>query len=315
MSSPFNFLIRIRFYLFFILLCFIGGTTWALQKLGLNNSLPLWSAGMRFLIASVIIIFYLILSKRIYINYAVFSLAAANGLFYFSIPFGTVYWASTYIPSGLVAVLASGISVYALLLNHFLRGKPATGRQLSGVFFAIIGVCVVFGEGASLPGNEKSIIAMLAVLGAMGSSAAITLKVQKHIKTLPLLSFVAFSMLSGGFLLLITSLIIESGNRLFYGESLGALLYLAVIGSVLGFTLNITLLKHWHISKATSHLFISPVIALYMGFILLDENITTTVIIGTAVVVLGVMLIVLPKREKETLNVNSTKKPGHNLSE
>ncbi|MBB3306862.1 MULTISPECIES: EamA family transporter [unclassified Enterobacter] len=315
MLSIFNFLTRVRVYLFFIILCSIGGTTWALQKLGLNNSLPLWSAGMRFFIASVIIIIYLLMRKKLCINYSVSILALANGLFYFSIPFGTVYWASTYIPSGLVAVLASGISVYALLLNHFLRVKPATCRQLIGVVCAIMGICVVFGEGISLQGNEKSFIAMLAVLGAMGSSAAITLKVQKHIKTLPLLSFVALSMLSGSFFLLITSLMIESGNRFFNGESLGALLYLAVIGSVLGFTLNITLLKHWHISKATSHLFISPVIALYMGFVILDEEITIAVIIGTAVVVLGVMLIILPQRKKETLNVNSEEKPGHNLSE
>jgi ABC-type spermidine/putrescine transport system permease subunit I len=48
MLSIFNFLTRVRVYLFFIILCSIGGTTWALQKLGLNNSLPLWSAGMRF---------------------------------------------------------------------------------------------------------------------------------------------------------------------------------------------------------------------------------------------------------------------------
>lgn len=287
----------------FVILCFIGGTTWALQKTGLNNSLPLWSAGMRFLIAGIIILFFQSLRRQFKVNAYVIRLALANGLFYFAVPFGTVYWASSHVPSGLVAVLASSISVYALLLNHFLRGKPASLRQIVGVLCAVAGIIVVFSNRLYIGNNSTDILAMVAILLAMGSSAAITLKVQRHISVLPFLNFVSLSMLFGGSMLLSASLILENGVRTFSGSSLYALLYLAVIGSVLGFSLNILLLKHWHISKATSHLFISPVIALYIGYVFLDETITINVGIGTSIVILGVMLINFPPFKKRLTDV------------
>ncbi|QIE98407.1 EamA family transporter [Pantoea stewartii] len=282
----------------FVALCLIGGTTWALQKTGLNNSLPLWSAGMRFLIAGTIIFLFQFLRRQFQLNKNLIKLALANGLFYFAVPFGTVYWASSHVPSGLVAVLASSISVYALLLNHFLRGKPASFRQILGVACAVIGIIIVFSNRLHIENNSIGILAMVSILFAMGSSAAITLKVQRHISELPFLNFVSLSMLCGGVLLLSASLILESGVRTFSSTSLYALLYLALIGSVLGFSLNILLLKHWHISKATSHLFISPVIALYIGYVFMDEIITTNVGIGTSIVILGVMLINFPPFRK-----------------
>ncbi|MEB6535377.1 drug/metabolite transporter (DMT)-like permease [Pantoea sp. PNA 14-12] len=282
----------------FVALCLIGGTTWALQKTGLNNSLPLWSAGMRFLIAGTIIFLFQFLRRQFQLNKNLIKLALANGLFYFAVPFGTVYWASSHVPSGLVAVLASSISVYALLLNHFLRGKPASFRQILGVACAVIGIIIVFSNRLHIESNSIGILAMVSILFAMGSSAAITLKVQRHISELPFLNFVSLSMLCGGVLLLSASLILESGVRTFSSTSLYALLYLALIGSVLGFSLNILLLKHWHISKATSHLFISPVIALYIGYVFMDEIITTNVGIGTSIVILGVMLINFPPFRK-----------------
>jgi len=253
---------------------------------------------MRFLIAGAIIFLFQFLRRQFQLNTNVIKLALANGLFYFAVPFGTVYWASSHVPSGLVAVLASSISVYALLLNHFLRGKPASFRQILGVLCAVIGIIIVFSNRLHIESNSIGILAMVSILFAMGSSAAITLKVQRRISELPFLNFVSLSMLCGGALLLSASLILESGVRTFSSTSLYALLYLAIIGSVLGFSLNILLLKNWHISKATSHLFISPVIALYIGYVFMDEIITTNVGIGTSIVILGVMLINFPPFKK-----------------
>lgn len=287
----------------FVALCFIGGTTWALQKTGLSNSLPLWSAGMRFLIAGLIILLFQSLRRQFKADSKVIRLALANGFFYFAVPFGTVYCASSHVPSGLVAVLASSISVYALLLNHFLRGKPASTRQIIGVVCAVAGIIIVFSNRLHIEKDSIVLLSMLAILVAMGSSAAITLKVQRHITELPFLNFVSLSMLFGGTLLIIVSLILENGVRTFTGTSLYALLYLAIIGSVLGFSLNILLLRHWHISKATSHLFISPVIALYIGYAFLNETITLNVGIGTSIVILGVMLINFPPLKKRLTDV------------
>lgn len=228
----------------------------------------------------------------------VFIISFLNGLMYFSIPFGSVYWASLYLPSGLISILAASISVFALLVNRLLKGVPPTNRQKWGVVLSIFGIIFVFGNQLLIRVNTVELIAMVIVLFAMFGSAFITVQVQQKINSLPILTFNSLSMFSGGTILLVLSLMLEDGNRTFFSISLFSLLYLAIVGSILGFWINIYLLKHWHISKATAHLFISPVIALYVGFIFLGETLHNNVYLGTVFVILGVMLINLKKRER-----------------
>ncbi|MEH7567715.1 DMT family transporter, partial [Priestia megaterium] len=75
----------------------------------------------------------------------------------------------------------------------------------------------------------------------------------------------------------------------------------------------IYLLTKWHISKATAHLFISPVIALYVGFVFLGETLNKQVYIGTAFVIAGVIFINLKKQVEKNTN-NSTLTSSKNIS-
>ncbi|RPK10995.1 DMT family transporter [Priestia endophytica] len=308
-------LFRIHVPLLFGLLCLIGGTTWAFQKTGLEGSLPFWSAGMRFWIASILIAGYLFLNRKFSVSKEVLIISLLNGLMYFAIPFGSVYWASLYLPSGLVSVLAASISVFALLINRLFKGTPASKGQKIGVILSLFGIIFVFGNQLLIKGDLIELIAMAVILIAMFGSALITIQVQLRIKSLPIMTFNSLSMFSGGTILLILSLILEDGNRTFSGSSLFSLLYLAIVGSVLGFWINIYLLKQWHISKATAHLFISPIIALYVGFIFLDETLNNQIYLGTIFVLIGVIFISLKRKEvdhstkeiKETSSSSSSK--------
>lgn len=308
MTSKFS---RYHIYFLFTLLCIIGGTTWAFQKTGLQGSLPFWSAGMRFLIASLLIASYLFIRKQFAFSKGVLIISVLNGLMYFSIPFGSVYWASLYLPSGMISILAANISVFALLVNRVFRGTPASKGQKIGVVLSLFGIIYVFGHQLFIKVNAMELIAMAIVLVAMFGSAFITVQVQQKIKTLPILTFNSLSMFSGGTILLLSSLILEDGNRSFSGISLFSLLYLAVVGSVLGFWINVYLLKHWHISKATAHLFISPVLALYVGFLFLNETLHQNVYLGTAFVLAGVILINLKKNGRSS-PVERTKQTSSN---
>ncbi|TWJ95753.1 putative amino-acid metabolite efflux pump [Bacillus licheniformis] len=306
--------LKYRVHILFIVLCLIGGTTWAFQKAGLSDSLPFWSAGMRFMIASILIAAFLLARRQFVLSKELLVLSFLNGIMYFSVPFGSVYWASLYLPSGLVSILAASISVFALMINRLVKGTPATKLQKWGICLALLGITIVFGNQLLIKVDVIEIVAMIVILCAMFGSAFIQIKVQQRIRSLPILSFNSLSMLSGGAVLLISSLIFERGTRTFSGVSLYALLYLAVVGSILGFWINIYLLKKWHISKATSHLFISPVIALYIGFLFLDEKLNANIYLGTLFVIFGVMFINL-KKEERIAKIDETKqKLGHHLS-
>ena len=92
------------------------------SKAGLSDSLPFWSAGMRFMIASILIAAFLLARRQFVLSKELLVLSFLNGIMYFSVPFGSVYWASLYLPSGLVSILAASISVFALMINRLVKG-------------------------------------------------------------------------------------------------------------------------------------------------------------------------------------------------
>ena len=160
----------------------------------------------------------------------------------------------------------------------------------------MLGITIVFGNQLLIKVDVIEIVAMIVILCAMFGSAFIQIKVQQRIRSLPILSFNSLSMLSGGAVLLISSLIFESGTRTFSGVSLYALLYLAVVGSILGFGSTFICLKMAHL-KSDFPLVHLPVIALYIGFLFLDEKLNANIYLGTLFVIFGVMFINLKRRE------------------
>ncbi|MCY6355337.1 DMT family transporter [Clostridium sp. ZS2-4] len=295
-------------YILFLLQCLIGGTTWAFQKIGLQNSLPFWAAGMRFIIASTLIILGLLISKKFKINKKVLVISFLYGLMYFAFPFGSVYWASVYLPSGLISVLSSSISVFVLIFAILINRTPTKNTQKVGTILCTIGIAIVFGDKLMMKGSLMEIVAMLIVLVAMIGSAFTTVIVKSKIKYLPFMTFTSLSMGFGGSFLLISSLVFEKGTRTFSGSNLISLIYLSIIASICGFCINMHILKKWHVSKATAHLFVSPIIAIYIGVIFLRESLNSNIFWGTFFVIIGVMLINIKIDKRKILVIQSEQK-------
>lgn len=278
-------------WLFFVIICLVNGTTWGAQRIGLENSLPFWSSSMRFIISGSLICIILLIFKKWKLPPKGYMLALFYGIFYFSVPFGTVYWGTQYISSGLVSVLMSMLAVMLLIFNKIFGGIPATKMQISGVLFSLIGIIIIFWQTFQIDYSLLSIVSMLLILTSGLGSALVTIKVRDHLSYMPIFNFNAVAMIIGGIGLGFASLLLENGNRTFHGPSLYALLYLSTVGSVIGLALYMTLLKHWHVSRASAHLFISPAIALYLGSLFLGETLNIYTYVGTALILCGVMLI------------------------
>ncbi|MEB7852473.1 MULTISPECIES: DMT family transporter [Staphylococcaceae] len=282
---------KLLLWLFFILVCLVNGTTWGAQRIGLENSLPFWSSSIRFLISGSLISIVLLLLKKWKLPPKGYTLALFYGVFYFSVPFGAVYWGTQYVSSGLVSVLMSMLAVMLLVFNKIFGGIPATKMQIFGVLFSLFGIIIIFWQTLQFDYSPLSILSMLLILTSGLGSALVTIKVRDHLSYMPIFNFNAIAMIIGGIGLGIASLILENGNRSFHGPSLYALIYLSTVGSVIGLALYMTLLKHWHVSRASAHLFISPAIALYLGSLFLGETLNIYTYVGTVSILCGVMLI------------------------
>ena len=278
-------------YILYFSICIIGGTTWAAQKIGLVDSLPIWSACWRFLIAGAILFLILAIRKKIKIDIPTVKMAGIYGVFYFAIPFGVVYNVSWYLPSGLISIFGALVPLFALLFNYILKGAPAKGIQKLGICVAIIGVVVIFSNELSVSVNGQVVFYSIALLLAFGITAFTMVVLKRNINKIDRMSFNMLSLLIGGIALLGWSLVFEDGPRVFSGSNLLALLYLAVLGSSIAICINTHLMHQWHVTKMSSSLYLSPLIALYVGYAFLGEKLALVSYLGSALVLVGVYLI------------------------
>src|SRR5437763_1997394 len=138
-----------------LILCGIWGSTWLFIKLGLANLPPLTFAGIRFLLASIILS-ALILARGVRWprKRAEWIVIAIVGLLQFSLNYGLVFWGEQRIPSGLAAVLQSTFPAFGLVIAHFyLPDERITGKKVIGVLLGFAGVAVIFSDQLTIAGE------------------------------------------------------------------------------------------------------------------------------------------------------------------
>ncbi len=211
-------------------------------------------------------------------------LASGIGI-YFAMLFG--YWAASYIPSGWIAVIWGVSPVFAGVLGSIVLGEKALVlHRMIGVVAGIAGLAIIFLQGTHL-GEHTALGVVLALSGVI---AQVTTAVWiKHIKAdLP-----GLVMTAGGLAVSIIPFILSWW--VFDGslpESVplkvtGSIIYLAIMGSVLGFSLYYFLLNHVEASRVALITLVTPVSALLLGSWLNNETLTPWVFVGTALILSG----------------------------
>lgn len=280
-----------RNILLFISLCIIGGTTYAFQKLGLANGLPLWSAGIRFLIAGLVMGSYTIATKKFVCTKKTITTGFQYGLLYFGIPFGIIYWVGQFLPSSLLSVLSASVSVFAILFSMLLYKERTTKVQVYGIILSACGIALIFLQSIFSSYDIHMLFYLIICLIAYMGAAYSTAFLKSRISQIDQVSFNVTALVIGGSILCIGSLILETGNRYFYGNALIALLYLAVFGSMVSTRITTFLMKEWNVAKVTTYRFISPVISLVVGMLFWNELLRFNEILGSIFIVLGVIVI------------------------
>ncbi|HSL89024.1 MAG TPA: EamA family transporter [Ignavibacteriaceae bacterium] len=275
----------------YILLCLIWGTTWVGIKASLESLTPFMSAGTRFILASLVI--YLIMQlKKITLQTDKLSIKLyfLMGFFSFIIPFGLVYWAQQFVPSGLSAVLFAVYPFFVAIFSYFRIPEEKIGLiKVTGIIIGFTGIIVIFSDSF---GEDLSdyILGMIAIVlsGAMQANIAVTLK--KFGKHLNSLSMNLVPMLLAGFFMTLFSFIWEDipSNVIDFNAVL-SVSYLAVFGSVVTFTSFYWLLKRVNVIILSLIAFITPIVALIAGWIFYNEQLTERHFIGSGLVLLGLL--------------------------
>jgi drug/metabolite transporter (DMT)-like permease len=273
----------------------VWGSTYLAIRVTVETLPPLLAAGLRFILAGLIMYTVLAARHRSLPRVSIKQLLSCtliggalclggNGL---------VVLAERDVPSSLAALIIASVPLWVALFRSVTGDRVSLGTLL-GVALGFIGVAILVLPGGRPEGaNLFGLILLIAAAASWASGSFLSTKLE-----LPPDPFVSTSVqqLCGGVLILIVGFAMgEAGNinaEHWSGSSLLALSYLIVFGSLFAFTAYVWLLQNAPISRVATYAYVNPVIALLLGWLILSEEITTTMLVGATVIVASVAFIV-----------------------
>ncbi len=281
----------IKIILVYALACLIWGSTWLAIKSSLESLTPFLSAGLRFVTASTLILLILKITKieiqkdklsiRLYILMTFFS---------FVFPFGLVYWAEQFVPSGLSSVLFAINPFFVVLFSYFLISTEKIGFfRFTGITLGFSGILIIFSDTFNLDFSSYS-LGMAALVLSAGFQAVNSVFIKKYGNHLHPVSMNFIPMLFGGITLSVLGFFLEDMNTIkFDSTAVFSVLYLAVFGSIITFTSFYWLLKRISVVILSLIAFITPVIALFLGWIFFSEQLSFNELTGSLLVLCGLL--------------------------
>lgn len=210
----------------------------------------------------------------------------ASGIgIYLAMLFG--YWAASYIPSGWIAVIWGTSPVFAGVLGSIVLGEKAfTLNRIIGVVAGLAGLAIIFLQGASI--SEYTMLGVVLALVGVLSQVSTAVWIKQIKADLP-----GIVMTTGGLavsipLFIMTWWIFDGAlPDVIPTRVAWSIVYLAIMGSVLGFSLYFYLLNHVEASKVSLITLITPVTALLLGYWFNNEALTLWVFVGTGLILSG----------------------------
>jgi drug/metabolite transporter (DMT)-like permease len=289
--------------LVWLVLCLIWGSTWLFIKLGLENLPPLTFAGIRFVIASIIL-FLLVAVRRLPFprRRRDLMLLAVIGILSFSLNYGLVFWGEQYISSGLAALLQSMLPAFGLIIAHYyLPGEPITLPRILGVVMGVIGVGVIFSNQLRVSGPKALLGSAALVLSAFCAAYANVL-VKAYCKHIDPIVLAAGQMMFGLVPLLLIGIPLEGNPFRFHWTRMAliSLFYLAIVGTVIAFSLYYWLIRNMKVTDTMLIALVTPVVAVILGMIVLKETLEWRTLAGGLMIISGIGLIVLRRAKRRT---------------
>jgi drug/metabolite transporter (DMT)-like permease len=274
----------------------VWGSTYLFIRLMVRTIPPLLGAGVRFVVAGALVCGFVALRRgfgALRFTRRQFASAALIGALLPAGGNGIVTLAERQVPSGVAALIIASVPLW-VGIYRLIDGQRLRRGTLVGLVLGFCGVTLLL-----LPGGRPSGAHLAGVLLCMVAAASWALGTFMSPRLqLPADPFATtgVEMLFGGVILVVAGLAAGEAPEFdigsFSAESLGGLVYLIFIGSIPAYFAYIWVLNHAPVSKVATYAYVNPVIAVFLGWLVLSEQVTTTVLVGAAVIVASVATIV-----------------------
>jgi drug/metabolite transporter (DMT)-like permease len=286
----------LKIILAFAAVYIIWGTTYLAIRVAVQTIPPFFMAGTRFVIAGGLM--YLFLRARGAPPPQRFHWPAAIivGALLLGGGSGLVTWSEQTIPSSVAALVIATVPLWITLFDMLIykAGRPDK-KVIAGLLLGFLGILLLLGPDqlmgtADFNGTALLILIISPILWSFGSLYSRQARLPQNV-----FMATAMEMLAGGIVLLIAGLVTGEAARLDLAaistSSWLSMIYLFLFGSIVAFTAYIWLLKTVTASKAATYSYVNPIIAVFLGWLILSEPITPIMIAAMLIIIIAVVLI------------------------
>ena len=285
----------------FIALCLIWGSTWYFIKISLNAGVPpFFGVGFRFFLSGLL--FFLIIFFRkelIPFNKQAIKLYLSFGLLNFALSYGITYWATQYVYSSISSILWGLFPLFTSVMAHFMLkeddNEKLTSNKLKALFLGFIGM-VFIGSNQSIDLQSQSFLAIMVLVGAIIIAAWPSVLYKKYNDVVgPYQMNAVCQVLTGVIMLSLSSLLKEDLSQIVWTDQLlFASAYLVLFGGVISWGIYFWLYQYLSVTQVTYVAIFPPIVAIILGWIFLNEVLSTKEIIGT-IFILGSSILIYRK--------------------
>jgi len=285
----------------FAIIYFVWGSTFYAIRVGVRDVPPLLLAAARFTIAGAVLLAWAVAQGERLPRQREWAAIALMALLIFVVDYGILFLAEQRVPSGTAAVILATIPAFMALAEIlFLRTERLTLRLGSALLIGLAGVVVLVDPSLGMAGAPVYALGAAGLLvSAISWSVASVLSKKLPMPSSKVMS-AASQMLIGGLLLCLVAAAAGEGRGFRVAAvSSGAWIalgYLTVAGSIVGFTAYTWLIHHESPTKVGTYAYVNPVVAVVVGHFLGGEVLDVRTALGTALVLVSVVVIATRRR-------------------
>ena len=275
------------------------GSTYLAIDIAVQTIPPALMCGLRFSVAGVVMLAICAATgRKILYSPRQIALAAIVGLLLLMGGNLTLSYAELAVSSGLAALIVAIIPLWFLVLDSLLLGDHhISSRGKAGLFLGVVGLFVlVWPQLQAGSMGRREVWASVSLIGGAFSWALGSVLAKRWQSGMDVFSSTGWQVTAAGagnFLFALFNR--DLGHATWTSRSLAAVAYLVVCGSWIGYTAYIWLLEHVPTPKVSTYAYVNPVVAVFLGWLILHEKVDRYILAGSAIVVLSVILVTSAK--------------------
>ncbi len=275
-------------------LCVVWSSTWLVIKIGLRDLPPISYAGIRFVIAVIVLVAVSVGRVRLLPQRTSdYMVLGFTGVLMFAVNYGLLFWGELHVSSGLAAVLQATIPIFGMACAHLmLPDEPLRLQKLAGAVLALGGVAIICERLLGFNGVMAFWGGLGILFGAASAAFSNVLLKARVLQVAPAM-IAAWQMIFGTVPLLLTGFIVEGSPLRFHwsGLSIFCLLYLSIVGSALTFLLLYWLLPRMTVANLQAISLVTPPGAVALGWAIGGEKFSLWSLVGACFVLTGLWTI------------------------